>query len=127
MSSFTPKTYQSQVLESITAYFESCHERRSPSLAFTATTERLWGRGLAYNPLSGFPFDMLARFRPASVMDLTAMPDVERVRTELIANHHIPAEDDRLIGGLWAALSEGRCRFVMVREKCCDAIDAVLP
>ena len=58
MSSFTPKTYQSQVLESITAYFESCHEQRSPSLAFTATTERLWGRGLAYNPLSCFPSDM---------------------------------------------------------------------
>jgi hypothetical protein len=110
MSSFTPKTYQSQVLESITTYFESCHEQRSPSLAFTATTEQLWGRGLAYNPLSGFPFDMLARFRPASVMDLTATPDV-----------------DRLIGGLWAALSQGRCRFVMVREKCWEAIDALLP
>jgi type III restriction enzyme len=53
---------------------------------------------------------MLARFRPASVMDLTATPDV-----------------DRLIGGLWAALSEGRCRFVMVREKCWEAIDALLP
>ena len=58
MSSFTPKTYQSQVLESITAYSESCHEQRSPSQAFTATTEQLWGRGLAYNPLSGFPSDM---------------------------------------------------------------------
>ena len=27
------------------------------------------------------------------------------------------AEDDRLIGGLWANLSEGHCRFVMVKEK----------
>ncbi len=27
------------------------------------------------------------------------------------------AEDDRLIGGLWANLSEGRCRFVMVKDK----------
>ena len=26
-------------------------------------------------------------------------------------------EDDRLIGGLWANLSEGRCRFVMVKDK----------
>jgi type III restriction enzyme len=58
IAGFAPKTYQSQVLESITAYFESCHEERSPSLAFTATTERLWGRGLAYNPLSCFPSDM---------------------------------------------------------------------
>ena len=58
IAGFAPKTYQSQVLESITAYFESCHEQRSPSLAFTATTEQLWGRGLAYNPLSGFSSDM---------------------------------------------------------------------
>lgn len=27
------------------------------------------------------------------------------------------AEDDRLIGGLWANLSEGRCRFVMIKDK----------
>lgn len=27
------------------------------------------------------------------------------------------AEDDRLIGGLWANLSEGRCRFVMVKDR----------
>ncbi|MFO7640584.1 MAG: DEAD/DEAH box helicase family protein, partial [Candidatus Competibacteraceae bacterium] len=58
MTHFPPKTYQSQVLESVVAYFQACHELSSPSLAFTATTERLWGRGLAYNPLSNFPVDM---------------------------------------------------------------------
>ena len=58
MSSFTPKTYQSQVLESVETYFKACHELPSPSIAFTATTERLWGRGNTYNPLSGFPADM---------------------------------------------------------------------
>jgi type III restriction enzyme len=58
MSSFAPKVYQSQVLESVEAYFLACHELPSPSIAFTATTERLWGRGLAYNPLAGFPTDM---------------------------------------------------------------------
>lgn len=58
MTGFAPKTYQSQVLESIEAYFQACHELPSPSIAFTATTERLWGRGLAYNPLPGFPADM---------------------------------------------------------------------
>ena len=58
MSSFAPKTYQSQVLESVQAYFQACHELPSPSIAFTATTERLWGRGNPYNPLSGFPPDM---------------------------------------------------------------------
>ena len=57
MTTFAPKTYQSQVLESVEAYFKTCHELPSPSIAYTATTERLWGRGLAYNPLSGFPGD----------------------------------------------------------------------
>ena len=58
MTGFSPKTYQQQVLESIEAYFRACHELPSPSIAFTATTERLWGRGNAYHPLSGFPADM---------------------------------------------------------------------
>ena len=58
MTAFAPKTYQSQVLESVEAYFKACHELPSPSIAFNAVTERLWGHGLAYNPLSGFPGDM---------------------------------------------------------------------
>src|SRR5690606_17343674 len=58
MTPFAPKTYQQQVLDSVEAYFKACHELPSPSIAFTATTERLWGRGNAYNPLSGFPPDM---------------------------------------------------------------------
>jgi len=36
------------------------------------------------------------------------------------------AEDDRLIGGLWANLSEGRCRFVMVKDKRWDWIEETL-
>ena len=36
------------------------------------------------------------------------------------------AEDDRLIGGLWANLSEGRCRFVMVKDKRWDWIEEAL-
>ncbi|MDY0071395.1 MAG: DEAD/DEAH box helicase family protein [Thauera sp.] len=58
MTAFAPKTYQQQVLDSVEAYFKACHELPSPSIAFTATTERLWGRGNPYNPLSGFPVDM---------------------------------------------------------------------
>jgi type III restriction enzyme len=42
------------------------------------------------------------------------------------ADRWLAAEDDRLIGGLWAELSAGRCRFVMVTEKCWDGIDALL-
>jgi type III restriction enzyme len=58
MSGFTPKIYQQQVLDSVEAYFKACHEFPSPSIAFTATTERLWGRGNPYNSLSGFPGGM---------------------------------------------------------------------
>ncbi len=58
MTVFQAKTYQSQVLDSVEAYFKACHELPSPSIAFAATTERLWGRGNPYNPLSGFPSDM---------------------------------------------------------------------
>ncbi len=58
MSGFAPKDYQQQVLDSVQAYFQACHELPSPSIAFTTTTERLWGRGNPYNPLLGFPADM---------------------------------------------------------------------
>jgi type III restriction enzyme len=58
MTTFAPKTYQRQVLDSVEAYFKACHELPSPSIAFTATTERLWGQGSPYRPLSGFPADM---------------------------------------------------------------------
>ncbi len=58
MKVFSPKIYQQQVLDSVEAYFKACHELPSPSIAFTATTERLWGRGNPYNPLFGFPADM---------------------------------------------------------------------
>jgi hypothetical protein len=36
------------------------------------------------------------------------------------------AEDDRLIGSLRANLSEGRCRFVMVKDKRQDWIEEAL-
>ena len=36
------------------------------------------------------------------------------------------AEDDREIGELWASLSNGRCRFVMVRDKRWEQIEACL-
>lgn len=58
MNVFSPKIYQQQVLDSVEAYFKACHELPSASIAFTATTERLWGRGLSYHPLAGFSADM---------------------------------------------------------------------
>lgn len=58
MAAHSPKNYQTQVLESIEAYFRACHDLPTASSAFHAVTERLWGQGLGYNPLSGFPVDM---------------------------------------------------------------------
>jgi type III restriction enzyme len=39
------------------------------------------------------------------------------------ADRWVAAEDDRLIGGLWANMSDGRCRFVMVKEKRWEEIE----
>lgn len=47
MSGFLAKTYQQQVLDSVEAYFRACHELPSPSVAFTATTERAGTAGPA--------------------------------------------------------------------------------
>lgn len=54
MTGFAPKHYQQSVLDSVRKYFEKCHELGSPSLAFTATTEELWGQGLPYRRIEGF-------------------------------------------------------------------------
>jgi type III restriction enzyme len=42
------------------------------------------------------------------------------------ADRWLSAEDDRLIGGLWAELSGDHCRFVMVKDKNWEMIEAVL-
>lgn len=42
------------------------------------------------------------------------------------ADRWTAAEDDRLIGGLWANISEGRCRFVMVKDKRWECIEGLL-
>ncbi|MDD2730443.1 hypothetical protein [Malikia sp.] len=38
MTAFAPKIYQQQVLDSVEAYFQACHELPPPSIAFEATT-----------------------------------------------------------------------------------------
>ena len=42
------------------------------------------------------------------------------------ADRWIAASDDRLVGGLWAELSERRCRFVMVTNKQWEGIETLL-
>jgi len=91
MTAFTPKTYQQQVLDSVEAYFKACHELPSPSTAFTATTERLWGRGNPYHPLSGFPADMpyfCLRVPTGGGKTWLAAKSVQRVNTHLLRSEH---------------------------------------
>lgn len=57
MAVFTPKHYQLEVLDSVERYFRACHEFGSPAAAYTLTTERLWGQGMPYQRLEGFPPD----------------------------------------------------------------------
>jgi len=91
VSAFVPKIYQQQVLDSVEAYFKACHELPSPSIAFTAATERLWGRGLSYNPLSGFPKDMpyfCLRIPTGGGKTWLAAKSVARVNTHLLRCEH---------------------------------------
>ena len=59
-----------------------------------------------------------------------AMPTLNWIgkKSEALDRHDrwLSAQDDRLIGGLWANLSGGRCRFIMVKEKRWELIDALL-
>ncbi|MCB1958941.1 MAG: DEAD/DEAH box helicase family protein [Rhodocyclaceae bacterium] len=91
MSAFAPKTYQQQVLDSVEAYFKACHALPSPSIAFTATTERLWGRGNPYHPLSGFPPAMpyfCLRVPTGGGKTWLAAKSVARVNTHLLRAEH---------------------------------------
>lgn len=91
MSEFAPKIYQQQVLDSVEAYFQACHEQLSPSVAFTITTERLWGRGNPYYPLSGFPLDMpyfCLRVPTGGGKTWLAAKSVAGVNTHLLRTEH---------------------------------------
>lgn len=91
MTAFTPKIYQQQVLDSVEAYFEACHELPSPSIAFTVTTEHLWGRGNPYNPLSGFPPDMpyfCLRIPTGGGKTWLAAKSIYLVNTRLLRTEH---------------------------------------
>jgi type III restriction enzyme len=91
MSGFAPKIYQQQVLDSVEAYFKACHELPSPSIAFTATTERLWGRGNPYHPLPGFPADMpyfCLRVPTGGGKTWLAAKSVALVNTHLLRTEH---------------------------------------
>ncbi len=54
MTTFIAKTYQTQVLESISAYLQACRTQSSAAVAFAEVTEQLWQRAQSYQPIDGF-------------------------------------------------------------------------
>ena len=58
MAAFTPKNYQSAVLESIEQYLRACRELGDAAAAFRQTTLSLWERESQYHSLEGFAPDM---------------------------------------------------------------------
>ena len=91
MSTFQPKAYQSSVLESIEAYFRACYQLPNPRLAFYDVTERLWGAGLAYHPIAGFPDDMpyfCLRVPTGGGKTWLAAKSVAVVNTHLLRSEH---------------------------------------
>ncbi len=91
---------------------------------------RSWVRNLVRREGSAFFLQKAdGRFYPDFLCQLPgseAQPGPVLVVEYKGADRWAAAEDDRLIGGLWANLSGGRCRFVMVRNKDWSAIDLQL-
>lgn len=91
MTAFQPKTYQNSVLESVETYFRACYELPNPRLAFYDVTERLWGTGLAYHPIAGFPDDMpyfCLRVPTGGGKTWLAAKSVAVVNTHLLRSEH---------------------------------------
>src|SRR5690606_14947493 len=84
-----------------------------------------WVRNLANKPGLSFCLQKATgRFWPDFVCEL---PDGTVLVVEYKgAQGWTDAQDDRDIGALWAELSDGQCRFLMVRDKQWDAIEACL-
>ncbi|MDP3838379.1 MAG: DEAD/DEAH box helicase family protein [Methylococcales bacterium] len=83
---------------------------------------KFWLRNLVRKELCSFFLQKAdGRFYPDFVC---VLPDDSILIVEYKGrNGWNDAEDDRLIGGLWASLSNGRCQFVMVTDKQWRVID----
>lgn len=89
MTIFSPRDYQSAVLESVGRYFRACHIYPSPRAAFTVVTEELWGTGSAYRAIEGFPQDMpyfCLRVPTGGGKTWLAAKSVALVNTQLLRN-----------------------------------------
>jgi type III restriction enzyme len=91
VTAYQPKTYQNSVLESVETYFRACYDLPNPRLAFYDVTERLWGAGLAYHPIAGFPDDMpyfCLRVPTGGGKTWLAAKSVAVVNTHLLRSEH---------------------------------------
>jgi type III restriction enzyme len=86
---------------------------------------KYWVRNLVNKPGCAFFLQKATgRFWPDFVCEL---PDGKILVVEYKgAQGWTDAEDDRQIGGLWAELSDGQCRFVMARNRQWQQIDDAL-
>jgi len=85
VATFQEKTYQRQILTSITNYFKACHEQQNPSLAFYNMT------GVSYLPLKGFAKDMpyfCLRVPTGGGKTWLAATSVESINKELLRTEH---------------------------------------
>lgn len=91
MRHFEPKTYQQQVLDSIRLFFQDCHTIGKASTAFFITTENLWGKGMAYHSLGGFPAEMpyfCLRIPTGGGKTWLAAKSIAMINTHLLRNEH---------------------------------------
>lgn len=91
MTGFAPKQYQQSALDSVRSYFGQCHNLGSPGVAFTAATEALWGKGLAYHRIDGFAADMpyfCLRIPTGGGKTWLAAKCVALVNTHLLRSEH---------------------------------------
>jgi type III restriction enzyme len=86
---------------------------------------QFWVRNLARKPTASFFFQQAnGRFYPDFICKLT--DDSILVVEYKGKDRWKEAEADRLIGNLWAELSDGKCQFIMVTQKRWDLIDGLL-
>src|SRR5690606_32916705 len=91
VTAFIPKQYQRSALDSVRLYLDKCHELGNPSLAFTAITDDLWHRGMAYHRIEGFAPDMpyfCLRIPTGGGKTWLAAKCVSLVNTHLLRSDH---------------------------------------
>lgn len=91
MAAFTPKQYQSAVLESVEKYFRACRHLGNADTAFYETTRELWERGSPYSPIAGFAPDMpyfCLRVPTGGGKTWMAAKAVSLVNTHLLENEY---------------------------------------